>query len=581
MNKLFQNPQHRANLSYNGFDLSQRVLFSSPTGQLLPVYWHFLDPGDKVTINTELKTRTMDLLSSAFGSINEHVEWFFVPIQQLYKFFGDVYNNIQDIDTNLVDISPDSSTFPHFQSWFEYFNNFFQSLLSSEVNTYSLESTAFDSLRLMHMLGYPVDDCLRWLGVELAPNTAGVKDMISANHTYSPLPLLAYQKIYSDFYRLSDREQNSPSSYNCDNFWIDYPVQFDLTTLLRYRPIRKDYFTNRLVSPLQGSNDIGSLGLSIRPNLDTNIPTDVMTVQSSGSPSDYQPSDVYGQIPLVSGGSDTMSLTAIRAMFAHDKLLAITRRSGKHYDAQTLAHFGVTVPQGLSGEVTYLGAHNQPIHIGDVIATAGTETTPLGEIGGKGYGFGRSENIQYEAHCHGVLMAIYSCDVDFNYNPLGVDKLLTYVDVNSFFRPEYENLGMELFDRYQCRIEEHRAEPTYATQWVYRYWEQKLKYPRVLGSLAYSLNYWQISKDKPISNNLVDFLVLPDFLDNIMLYKYHHPDNDYDWSDYIYFDNNHGYMFSQRFNFMNYLFERDPLIHELYCDVKLASKKSTYGLPNL
>lgn len=577
MNKLFQNPQHRANLSYNGFDLSQRVVFSSPTGQLLPVYWHFLDPGDKVSIDTELKTRTMDLLSSAFASINEHVEWFFVPMEQLYKFFGQVYNNIQDVNTSLVGVSPDNDGLPYFNEWNSIVYDILSLLTNSNISSYSLENSGADFIRLFHMLGYPIDDSLRWLGVDLAPNTAGTIDLqFQAN--LSSLPFLAYQKIYSDFYRLSDREANIPEFYNADNFWLDNPLDIDGENGLRYRPIRKDFFTSRLVSPLQGSSDIGSLGLSIEPNLDTNLQAHVGTVQNSGSPNNTNPSDIYGYNGIATSSQYNVSLTAIRAMFAQDKLLSITRRSGKHYDAQTLAHFGVEVPQGISGEVYYLGAHHQPVHIGDVIATAGTETTPLGEIGGKGYGYGKSNGIKFSAPCHGVLMAIYSADVDFNYNPMGVDKLLTYVSPNDFFWPEYENLGMQLFQPIQSQTEMHTVPATYATQWVYRYWELKLKYPRVLGSLAYSLNYWQISKDKPMTNNLVDFLVLPDFLDNIMLYKYH---GTTDYSDYIEYNSNHGYWFKQKFDVMQSIFERDPLIHELWCDVKLASKKSTYGLPEL
>lgn len=580
MNKLFQNPQHRANLSYNGFDLSQRVLFSSPTGQLLPVYWHYLDPGDKVHISTELKTRTMDLLASSFASINEHIEWFFVPMEQLYKFFGNVFNNIQDIGTNLVSASADNLSMPYFQDWYLFVSECLNDLVENNSSPYSLENVGADSLRLFHMLGYPIDDALKWLGVVLAPNTAGTNDLSQKNTSFSALPFLAYQKIYSDFYRLSDREVNTPTYYNCDDFWQGNAVQFPFASnTLRYRPIRKDFFTSRLVSPLQGLQDIGSLGLDIQPKLDTSLAVQIKATQNSGSPSNVNISDVIGLNTLASQNMNTMSLTAIRAMFAQDKLLAITRRSGKHYDAQTLAHFGVEVPQGISGEVMYLGAHHQPIYINDVIATAGTDSTPLGEVGGKGYGYGRTDNIKFEAKCHGVLMAIYSCDVDYNYNPMGVDKLLTYISSNDFFHPEYENLGMQLFHPYQSQTEAHEGHPSNASQWVYRYWEQKLKFPRVLGSLAYSLKYWQISKDKPLTNNLVDFLVLPDFLDNIMLYKYH--GTDVDWSEYIEENNTHGMWFKKNIDVMNVIFQRDPLIHELWCDVKLASKKSVYGLSEL
>ena len=42
--------------SYEGFDLSHYVNFTSSVGQVLPIGWDFLLPGDKITVKTAMKS---------------------------------------------------------------------------------------------------------------------------------------------------------------------------------------------------------------------------------------------------------------------------------------------------------------------------------------------------------------------------------------------------------------------------------------------------------------------------------------------------------------------------------------------
>ena len=452
-------------------------------------------------------------------------------------------------------------------------------------NVYPLRGTGF---RLAELLGIPLDDY-----AELEGSTVGF------NMACSPLFLCAYQKIYFDYYRLSDREPNDPTYYNLDQFYNSASVQGVATKMftLRYRPWKRDFFTNLCVSPLQSQGDVGSLGYGLGSSADDKslvnsfqqwlAPTKLFTYNNAETPARSDATNVSAYSvttnPSLIGA---LSPTSIRTSFAVQKLMEITRRAGKHYDAQTLAHFGVKVPTGIAGEVTYLGGQVSEIRIGDVIATAGTESDPLGKVGGKGFGYTDGKTIKFEAPCHGVLMAIYSAEPVADYSCVMFDKLNTLVKREHWFTEEYDELGMQPFFNYQQDFDTNPTSQGVNNSaiigWQYRYSELKQKYNRVAGALMRSLKYWSPQRNLreesadwnvPVSR----YLISPYYLDTIMLKNY-----EFDmgrWSTYPE-PGDDDYTEESHAGFQE-AFDSDPLIHELYFDVKKSSRMSVYGLEQL
>lgn len=585
MASIFKNPSHRANLGYNGFDMSHKKLFSSTTGELLPVYYDLLQPGDKVTLNTILKTRTMELASSAFATINEHLEWFFVPMTQIYSAFGDFYYQISDLKTSLMNRQLIDGRLPFIPS-----SNFLKDVLDeTSVDMFGYQSQA----RIIDWF-FPWTD---------SSNKEGVLE-VSIPTGICPIFACAYQKIWMDFYRDTDRLWNDPRVYNLDAFYqnsaIDIPDQYEYFQL-RYRPRRKDKFSNIFVSPMLGAGGVGSFNETensimssfrqwlVRTSmygLQSTFPSDPFGNESKPTNVTYpqDPTSLTTQLPVgtatsvtafnqaLNNVSNALSPSSIRTSFAIQKLMEITRRAGKHYDKQTLAHFGVDVPTGISGEVMYLGGNDSVINIGDVIATAtgsaNGSTSVLGQVGGKGYGYSNGKDIRFTAPCHGILMCLYSCDVETNYSNGFVDRLNTLMNREDWFSPEYDDLGMQPLFYYESPA----YNPDAATAnlyrpfgWQYRYSELKTKVNQCFGALSQfgSLSYWtnHFNNAGVTSTGLSDvsnFYVSPNELDDFMLVGYNtgldEPLKPYD---------------------------RDPLIHELYFDVKKASKMSTYGLEQL
>lgn len=582
MQNFFSSPSRVANVGYNGFDMSHTLKFSSTTGELLPVYYDLLQPGDKVNVSAELRTRTMPLQTAAMGKITEQIELFFVPITQIYQFFPEFFYGIQDFKTSFMRAENYvNQNFPHItiSDFASYINNIVWPSESDESPDYDTiwsyyRYTNGTSLRLMELLGIPV--CTIQDRLKQGEKLAG-------DYAINPMFAAAYQKIYSDYYRLSDRELNDPRSYNLDDFFDDAEIASDMIPKLfrlRYRPWKKDFFTNIFTSPLMGQTSIGSntqvdLTSLFQQWLNGNI--QYSTKNESDSLDTTNPTQLSPSAAASTNHSRFLSPTSIRTSFAVQKLLEVTRRAGKHYDKQTLAHFGVDVPDGINGEVSFLGSLlKSEIAIGDVISTSSVpDGSTLGEVGGKGYGYGRGNDIKFTAPSHGILMAIYSCSPEADYSQIGFDKLHTYVNSAAFPRPEFDNLGMQPLFGYQVEYQPTSENSTPSVfnnrveGWQYRWSELKTKYNRVVGALAArrSLDFWSLQRNIIGGTSLSSYLIPPFALDGIMLVPYE-------------FVANESPVGSSTSTIDN-LYDTDPLIHNLYIDCKKSSKMSTYGLEQL
>lgn len=627
MANILNNPSYRNQEGYNGFPLRNSVQFSSALGQLLPVWWHPLDPGDKVKIRTGLLTRTQPVESAAMIDIHEHLDWFFVPMQNLFKFFEDFFYGINDSHTAFAP-SLSNGPYPYMTNRTLYnmiVTRYFGGATSNDY-TPVYDDAGYDELagiyRVMQCLGYDIDSLF-------AAGSTGLQSqhVFYARSFWSGL---AYQAIYYSHYRLSNFESNAPQHYNVDDLYDDPSVSGSGSVVsrrvanffkLHYRPIRKDFFHAYSPSPLFGAESLNSTetwangiqstqlqdwlahyGLHqgaapVTGGSDVFSPVQGSNVEDPSNPSSVFPYSVNSDV----ASSQVLSTASIRGAFAFEKLLEITRRAGKHIDAQTLAHFGVKMPDGISGEPVFIGSQDSSFSISDVISTADTEQSPLGEIAGKGYNKSGSDQIYYEAKCHGIIMCIHSSDVDLHYKPSNVDKLNTLVTPYDFYHPEFDDLGMQPIFAFQGFIDygfesnsvgagQNRSFNNQIVGWNYRYFAQKVKYNRSIGSFAGGMSHWTVSRDGFLTqvnsqsgrvellNNVANLIVRPNLLDDIMLANYSSTmniqhtqyDGDGDW-----------YISRASDSFYEDIFGYDPFLHDLYVDCEYVSKKSTYGLPSL
>jgi hypothetical protein len=225
-----QNHPHRS-----GFDIGRKNAFTAKVGELLPVYWDISMPGDKYKLNVEYFTRTQPVETSAYTRLREYFDFYAVPLRLLWKSAPSVLTQMQDINqmqalsfTQNLSLGTYLPCLPlsSFYSALAYLagNTSNPGTSSSLKNLFGFDR-ADVSYKLLNYLGYGnvikdgVSEGNRWWSTSLkySPNSKFTQRYIQ--NTYVNLfPLLAYQKIYQDFFRWSQWERTNPSSYNVDYF---------------------------------------------------------------------------------------------------------------------------------------------------------------------------------------------------------------------------------------------------------------------------------------------------------------------------------------------------------------------------
>lgn len=83
-------------VSRNAFDLSHRHMFTAQIGELLPIFNTWVNPGDTLKLGYNGLSRTAPLQTAAFTRLKENVQYYFVPLQSLWKYFEQIVNNMTE-----------------------------------------------------------------------------------------------------------------------------------------------------------------------------------------------------------------------------------------------------------------------------------------------------------------------------------------------------------------------------------------------------------------------------------------------------------------------------------------------------
>lgn len=442
---IFSQPISKYKPSRNGFDLSKRNVFSANCGMLLPIYNKYVLPGDKFRLNCATLTRTLPLNTDAFARIREYVDFFFVPYRLIYDKFPEwVIQNNKPLDVNLYgDPSSNSGMLPYLD-----FNNILDNSLqinqdwSSDVVD-DLGFSYYDgAYRLMDYLGYgQYYKC----GFE----DSGTNSLVPPSYPQNPWAACVYQKIYADFYRNTEWEDEDLASYNLNSFYglqspdINYRGQGRAWNLfkMRYANYKKD-----ILMSVHPSTQFGSV--SVVP-LNSGNPFYVKTSEVSTNQSAYITSagnlGINGsgkQFTLTSGLNSSeqvgISVLDIRQAQALQRWKEVTMLNGFRYNEQIEAHFGFRVPDGRAQVAEFIDGWSNTISISEVVNTAENQ----GNITGKGVGVNDSHTIEYDVKEHGMIMAIYHIAPDLDYNQSRAKEDNTMLDPEDYFIPEYENVGL-------------------------------------------------------------------------------------------------------------------------------------------
>lgn len=499
-------------LKRNAFDLSERHLFTGSIGELLPCYVKECVPGDKFVIKPQVFLRTMPMQTASFVRLKQTVEFFKVPFRLLWSRFpqfiaGTSYNTSTYFNTKGFFGLPMISLYSQkvaanigeSESLVDYMCRCDRSNQDNK-NLFGVDSIQ-STCKLLDLLGYGLYN----------PDKPDTIPSHKDSMLVSPFRILAYNKIYQDFYRNPLYEDQDANSFNIDfldkgdssvpfdifnrEYRTSFSQSYDRMFKLHYRNLKSDYFTNirptfagaiwqsalpaAPIFPVTGS--AGNMG-----NFTANI-YNYQSLLGKGDNIDFtRPDNDFG-----------FTINNLRSAYALDKLLDNTSRSKDGcYVHQMETRFGVK-PRVDDFHCSYLGGSDAPVQIGEVVSQSQTSDQPLGTIGGKAMSFNNG-NIEVECDEHCIIMGIISIVPETDYPAYGVDREVQKKYKEEFFTPEFMDLGFqpttysELFASYVHKSDLSANDDSFVLGWNPRYAEYKTGIDKVHGDLNRdgSLSMW-------------------------------------------------------------------------------------------
>lgn len=477
-----QNHPHRS-----GFDIGRKNAFTAKVGELLPVYWDISMPGDKYKFNIEYFTRTQPVETSAYTRLREYFDFYAVPLRLLWKSAPSVLTRMQDINQiQALSLTQNLSLGSYLPSL--PLDQLGVSLAYLNKNSWTPGSNGYTNLfgfnrsdlsyKLFSYLGYgnlirtAPQSSGRWWSTSLIYNTSSSYSQVYIQNNYVNLfPLLAYQKIYQDFFRWSQWENANPSSCN-----VDYYTGVSPTLVSSVPSWDSDYWKSDTMFDLKYCNWNKDMLMGVLPNSQfgdvavIDIPSsgasDVVLGSGNKKSTVVVPSTISSnsaQIPffafqastsntIPAGSSLHVDLSTLQSQFtvlalrqaeALQRWKEISQSGDSDYREQIRKHFGVNLPQALSNMCTYIGGISRNLDISEVVNNNLAAEGDTAVIAGKGVGAGNG-SFTYTTDEHCVVMCIYHAVPLLDYTITGQDGQLLVTDAESLPIPEFDNIGMEV-----------------------------------------------------------------------------------------------------------------------------------------
>lgn len=503
------NPLDRAriNVHRSSFDLSSKKLFTAKVGEILPCYWQIAIPGTKYRISSDWFTRTVPVNTAAYTRIKEYYDFYAVPLRLISRALPQAFTQMSDYMT-----SADSGT-----SNTKMLNSVPNTSLLNISNTLALVvasgsdllddaglSFVYGSCKILDLLGYgsflASDNISKKAITKAYLGLADVADadnplVYKSSQVVNLLPLLAYQKVYFDFFSNSQWEKHLAYSYNVD-YWngtSQLTVVPDMLKL-RYANYPKDYFMGILPSSQYGS-------VAFLSPLDKTLSTNVVLARATDgiSNSSVRNPSGGGTVQTTSSNSTKsdrllrvntdLSALSIRATEYLQRWKEVVQFSSKDYSDQMAAQFGIKAPEYMGNHSHYIGGWSNVVNINEVLNTNLTADNSQAVIAGKGVGSNSGHTITYDCGAeHQVIICVYHAVPLVDWNLTGQNPQLTVSSISDFPQPAFDQLGMQPVPGLNLHNNPSRSVST-SIGYNLRYWQWKSSIDTVHAGFRSGLAY--------------------------------------------------------------------------------------------
>jgi hypothetical protein len=561
-----RNHPHRS-----GFDLSRRICFTSKAGELLPVYYKVVYPGDKFQIRHQLFTRTQPVNTAAYTRIREYLDWYFVPLRLINKNLPQALMNMQNNPVQASGIGTNkivTNDIPYCA--LGAFNEGYSENIFSLLHSMYKGNTSISLPVVENFFGFNAGTCgaklammLRYgnfippsftgsspneLSLGLSTNPSFSLQGINTHYSVNVLPFAAYQKIYADHFRISQWESNEPYTYNFD--WYSGGAVFQSLTGSANKVALKEYLKGNNLFTLRYANWPKDLFMGVMPNSQLGD-VSVVDVLPTSSDSPNLIGDVVGVTVDNANATGLIAMnrttepgvfnmrpartpqtdTVLRAVISNPSLQAsfsvlqlrmaeavqryreVSQVADQTARDQIYAHFGVSLSPALSDTCFRIGGSASNIDISEVVNTfLGPDTETEANIKGKGVGTGQG-GTSFSSDEYGILMAIYHVVPLLDYVITGQPQDLLYTNTADLPFPEFDSIGMQSlhFGRFfNYKTATFTSDPTGSVMgYVPRFIDLKTDYDEVYGAFRSTLKSWVAPLDPEYLSKWVSSTILP------------------------------------------------------------------------
>jgi hypothetical protein len=489
-------PTHRSS-----FDLSSKKLFTAKVGEILPCYWQIAIPDTKYRISSDWFTRTVPVNTAAYTRIKEYYDFYAVPLRLISRALPQAFTQMTNYMTSAASNSANTAQLTKVP--YAPVGNI-SSEIQSRVTANAVDDAgfgfAYGSCKLLDILGYgsfigtnnskKKDITMQYLGLDATSLADGQNPLIyGTSINLNLLPILAYQKIYFDFYSNSQWEKHLAYSYNVDYWDGSSSIEISADMIkLRYANYPKDYFLGVLPASQYGS-------VAVLPSLTNIDPSNVVistrSASASAGGSVARLSNVASQTSIVTTNTDTanrllyvnsdLSALSIRATEYLQRWKEVVQFSSKDYSDQMAAQFGIKAPEYMGNHAHYIGGWSNVININEVLNTNLSADNSQAVIAGKGVGSQSGHTISYDCGAeHQVIMCVYHAVPLLDWSLKGHNPQLLCTSISDFPQPAFDQLGMQPVPA--LALNNSPSSPTGNIGYNLRYWQWKSAVDTVHGA---------------------------------------------------------------------------------------------------
>lgn len=428
-----------AKRAINPMDISRDHLTTMDFGQIGVLCHEPTIPDDDFVVSSSYFCRMAPLVKPTYGKIRFRTVTVHVPYHMIAEdadaFFAG--KSVWEGKTPML------RTITMLELWTFFLQNCSVAGTATDYDFSYIASSGSDVYRKFTNVGRYYYKLLCQLGYAIPENvdTRNGSDWLAArNAKLNAMPILAFAKAYNDWMSQSQRFNSSyltemlrkikhdetiSNSYSSGALTANGLYSILSSIFLSYE---SGYFTSAWQNPNAPLNAIESIGTTGLP-----IPGHNNTVWN-----DVNDQNIH--LPTTSTGVE-VGQRMLDFLQSFDNWVRRNNYSGSRDVQQIFSRFGIKTSDYRSNYADVINTTSDEVRVGDVTATASSQSELLGDYAGKGI-MGAGNQIRFKASDYGMFFVFGYFTVIPMY-PYGFDKENLKTQPLDFYNPEFDGIGAE------------------------------------------------------------------------------------------------------------------------------------------